>query len=125
MRRQTDQHEIEDMQPVRWRPDGTPTKFEIVQREPTAPRPIGWDDAPIVAPTPADRLPRVQRVIEGSPVDEARAFNIRVSSLAAVLGGGLCCWRWSLARLYRSGPAPFGLAPCLPSPGPGRLRWTR
>lgn len=90
MRRQTDQQEIQDMRPVAWKSDGTPTKFEIVQRDQAQhPRVIGHDDAPIVAPTPADRLPRVQHIIHSDAVDEARAFNIRVSSLAAVLGGGV------------------------------------
>lgn len=90
MRRQTDQHDIEDMRPVEFRPDGTPTRFEIVASDDDVryPPAIGWDDAPIVAPLPADRLPRVQRVIEGDPISEARGFNIRISSLATVLGGG-------------------------------------
>lgn len=91
-KRQADQQEIEDMRPVAWKPDGTPVRFEIVQRDQAQhPRPIGWDDddAPIFAPVQPDRLPRVQRVIAGSPLDEARGFNIRVSSLAAVLGGGV------------------------------------
>lgn len=91
MRRQADQHEIEDMRPVAWKSDGTPTKFEIVQRDQAQPRPrvIGDDDdVHIVSPVPSDRLPRVQRVIEGDPISEARGFNIRISSLATVLGGG-------------------------------------
>lgn len=78
--------EIENMRPVAWRPDGTPARFEVVEYD-AAPV-IGHDDAPIVAPVASDRLPRVQRIVEGSPVDEARAFNLKVSTLALVLGGG-------------------------------------
>lgn len=88
--RQQDQQDIEDMRPVAFRPDGTPTKYEIVQRDQAQrPRVIGDDDAPIVSPMPADRLPRVQHIIHSDAVDEARAFNLKVSSLAAVLGGGV------------------------------------
>ena len=90
--RQQDQHEIEDMRPVAWKADGTPVRFEIVQRDQAQhPRPIGHDDDVhhVVSPVPADRLPRVQHIIHSDAVGEARAFNIRVSSLAAVLGGGV------------------------------------
>lgn len=89
--RQIDQHEIEDMRPVAWKADGTPTRFEIVQREPRPqPRVIGADDdvQHIVSPMPVEYTPRVQHIVQSDAVNEARGFNIRVSSLAAVLGGG-------------------------------------
>jgi hypothetical protein len=91
MRRQTDQQEIEEMRPTAWRPDGTPTKFEIVASDDDVRHPpaIGWDDAPIVAPVQPDRLPRVQHIVQTNALDEARGFNLKVSSLAAVLGGGV------------------------------------
>ena len=78
---------FDGMRPRAWRADGTPVAFEIVTQDEGAPR--AMDNAtPIQSPIPVDRLPRVQRVIAGSPIDEARGFNIRVSTLAAVLGGG-------------------------------------
>lgn len=84
-------YEYADMQPVAFRPDGTPVSFEIVQRDQAQhPRPIGHDDdVHIVSPVQPDRLPRVQHIVQSDAVGEARAFNIRVSSLAAVLGGGV------------------------------------
>lgn len=82
MTRQTDI----DMKPVEFRPDGTPTRYEVVHQP--APYIIGADDAPIVAPVAPDHLPRVQHVITSDAVDEARGFNLRVSSLATVLAGG-------------------------------------
>jgi hypothetical protein len=85
-RRTQTETEIEEMQPVAWRPDGTPTRFEIVQRDQAQPYVIGDDDAPIVSPLPVERLPRVQYVVTGSPIDEAVAFNRRVYSLALVVG---------------------------------------
>lgn len=70
--------------------NGVPTKYEIVhQPQAQMPRVIGADDAPpIVAPVMPERVPRVQHIITGSPIDEAHAFNVKISSLAAVLGGG-------------------------------------
>lgn len=85
MNRRTRTDEVE-MVATEFHPSGRPAKYEVVRTE-QAPI-IGVDDAPIIAPMQPDRLPRVQRVIEGSPVDEARGFNIRVSTLALVLGGG-------------------------------------
>jgi hypothetical protein len=83
-------YEFQDMVPTEYR-NGQPTKYEIVQADNDVryPPAIGWDDAPIVAPVQPDRLPRVQRIVQSDAIDEARAFNIRVSSLAAVLGGGV------------------------------------
>ena len=111
--RQTDQHDIEDMRPVAFRPDGTPVRFEIVQRD-QAQRPpaIGHDDDVhhVVSPVPADRLPRVQHIIHSDAIGEARAFNIRVSSLAAVLGGGvvLMALVFGASRSFWSGAMWFG-----------------
>ena len=84
-------YDYADMQPVEFRPDGTPTRFEIVASDDDVRHPpaIGWDDAPIASPVQPDRLPRVQHIVTSDAIDEARAFNIRVSSLAAVLGGGV------------------------------------
>lgn len=84
------EYQYSDLQPVEWRADGTPSRYELVSPddEPTyAPAP--YNDAPIVSPLQPDRLPRVQRIVQSDAIDEARAFNIRVSSLAAVLGGGV------------------------------------
>lgn len=82
-------YDYQDMQPVEWK-NGVPVRYEVIERESRQlPRVIGADDAPIVAPVQPDRVPRVQQIIEGTPEGEARAFNIRVSSLAAVIGGGV------------------------------------
>ena len=89
MNRRTRETEIEDMKPVAWKADGTPTRFEIVQRDQAQPYVIGADDAPIVSPLPVDRLPRVQHIITSDAMGEAHAFNVRISSLAAVLAGGV------------------------------------
>ena len=88
MRQQTDQHDIEDMRPVAWKPDGTPTKFEIVQREPTAPRVIGADDDVhnIVSPLPETRVVRSSSHVEGSWRDRAEGFSISTWQLSAVTG---------------------------------------
>ena len=88
MMNRNEQTEIEDMRPTEWRHDGTPTRFEIVQHEPR-PRPpiIGHDDAPIVSPVPNER-PRVQYVVTGSPIDEAKAFNHRTNNLAIIIAAG-------------------------------------
>lgn len=76
-----------DMRAVEFRPDGTPTRYEVVHQP--APYIIGADDAPIVSPVAPDRLPRVQHIVTSDAIGEARAFNIRVSSLALVLAGGV------------------------------------
>lgn len=87
MRRQTDQQEIEDMRPVAWKADGTPVRFEVVQRDQAQhPRPIGHDDAPIVSPLPEARVVKAQSVVEGSWSDRARAFNISTLNLSIVTG---------------------------------------
>lgn len=77
---------IQGMRPTAWRPDGTPSHFEIVEHEPYI---IGADDVPpIVAPIQPIQTARMQYTITGNPIDEARGFNLRVSSLATVLAGG-------------------------------------
>jgi hypothetical protein len=85
------QHEIDDMRAVAWKSNGTPTKFEIVQSSEPRPRPriIGADDdiQHIVSPVPAERS-RVQYVITGNPIDEARAFNHRTNNLALIIACG-------------------------------------
>jgi len=90
MRRQTDQQEIEEMRPTAWRPDGTPTKFEIVQRDQAQPRPrvIGDDDDVhhIVSPMPAERVVRSSSHVEGSWRDRAEGFSIATWQLSAVTG---------------------------------------
>lgn len=86
-RQRVDEQEIEEMRPTAWRPDGTPTKFEIMQREP-AHLPTVVDSAPIVSPIQPDRVPRVQHIITGTPLDEAKAFNHKTNNLAMVLSGG-------------------------------------
>ena len=89
MRQQTDQHDIEDMRPVAWKPDGTPTKFEIVQRDQAQPRPrvLGEDDdVHIVSPMPAERVVRAQSVVSGSWSDRAAAFNKTTYTLSMVTG---------------------------------------
>lgn len=66
--------------------NGRAVRYEVVRDEPQARvEPL----APIVSPLPVERVPRVQYQITGSPVDEAQGFNMRVSSLAAVLAGGV------------------------------------
>lgn len=89
--RRNEQTEIEDMRPTAWKADGTPTRFEIVQHEPRPqPRVIGADDdmQHIVSPIPPERAPRVQYVVTGSPIDEARAFNHRTNNLAIIIAAG-------------------------------------
>lgn len=76
--------EIEDMRPVAWKVDGTPTRFEVVH-SPQA-RIIGDDDAPIVSPLPEARVVRASSVVEGSWSDRARAFSITTHTLSAVTG---------------------------------------
>lgn len=77
-----------DMVPTEFR-NGQATRYEIIHAddEPTY-APAVYDDAPIVAPVQPDRLPRVQRIVQTNAIEEARGFNIRVSSLAVSLGGG-------------------------------------
>ena len=79
---------FEEMRPTAWKADGTPVSFEIMPREQPQARIIGDDDV-ILAPVQPDRIPRVQHIIQGSSIDDARAFNIRISSLAAILAGGV------------------------------------
>lgn len=88
MKRQTDQAEISEMKPIAWRPDGTPTRFEIVQRDQAQPRVIGEDDddAHIVSPLPEARIVKAQSVVTGSWSDRARAFNITTLNLSIVTG---------------------------------------
>ena len=90
MRRQTDQQEIEDMRPVSWKSDGTPVRFEVVQRDQAQhPRPIGWDDddeTPIVSPLPEARIVKAQSVVTGSWSDRAAAFNKTTYTLSLVTG---------------------------------------
>lgn len=79
-----------DMVPVEYR-NGQPTRYVARDDDVRYPPAIGWDDDVhhVVSPVPADRLPRVQHIVQTDAIGEARAFNIRVSSLAAVLGGGV------------------------------------
>ena len=88
MRRQTDQQEIEEMRPVAWKSDGTPVRFEVVQRDQARPRVIGADDdvQHIVSPLPEARIVKAQSVVEGSWSDRARAFNISTLNLSIVTG---------------------------------------
>lgn len=88
MNRQTDQQEIEDMKPVAWKSDGTPTRFEIVQRDQVRPRVIGDDDdvQHIMSPLPEMRVVKAQSVVEGSWSDRAHAFNISTLNLSIVTG---------------------------------------
>ncbi len=78
------------MRPVAWKADGTPTKFEIVQRDQAQPRPrvIGEDDDVhhIVSPMPAERVVRAQSVVSGSWSDRAAAFNKTTYTLSMVTG---------------------------------------
>ena len=70
-----------------WKSDGTPVRFEVVQRDQAQhPRPIGHDDAPIVSPLPEARIVKAQSVVEGSWSDRARAFNISTLNLSIVTG---------------------------------------
>lgn len=78
--------EITGMKPTAWKPDGTPTRFEIVPSEPEYPRVIGADDVQIVSPIPA-QIVRSTSHIEGSWSDRARAFNLSTLNLALVTGG--------------------------------------
>ncbi|MBI1294300.1 hypothetical protein GC175_05000 [bacterium] len=80
--------EIEDMRPTAWRPDGTPTKFEIVQRDQAKPRVIGDDDdvQHIVSPLPEARVVRSSSHVEGSWRDRAEGFSISTWQLSAVTG---------------------------------------
>ena len=96
--------EIEEMRPTAWRPDGTPTKFEIVQREPTAPRVIGADDdvQHIVSPLPAERVVRSSSHVEGGYEDRARGFAIATWQLSVVTGAGM-----AIAALVLGGSFSF------------------
>lgn len=107
MNRQTDL----DMRAVEFRADGTPTRYEVVHQPQAQPYIIGADDAPIVAPVQPDRLPRVQYIVTGSPIDEARAFNVKISSLATVLGGGavLAAFVFGASLSFWSALMTFGL----------------
>jgi hypothetical protein len=82
------EYQYADMQPVEFRPDGTPTRFEIVTTDDDVryPPAIGWDDAPIVSPLPEARIVKAQSVVSGSWSDRARAFNISTLNLSIVTG---------------------------------------
>ena len=86
--------EIEEMQPVAWRPDGTPTRFEIVQRPEAQPRIIGDDDDLVLSPLPPAKVVKAQSIVEGSWSDRARAFNVTTYTLSTVTGIAFVLAAW-------------------------------